>query len=45
MWYQLDKEINLINMKSFGTSAKSEDVIKHFELDEDSIYNKIKNDL
>ena len=45
MWYQLDKEINLINIKSFGTSAKSEDVIKHFELDEDSIYNKIKNDL
>lgn len=45
MWYQLDKEINLINMKSFGTSAKSEDIIKHFELDEDSIYNKIKNDL
>ena len=45
MWYQLDKEINLINMKSFGTSAKSENVIKHFELDEDSIYNKIKNDL
>lgn len=45
MWYQLDKEINLINMKSFGTSAKSEDVIKHCELDEDSIYNKIKNDL
>ena len=30
MWYQLDKEINLINMKSFGTSAKSEDIIKHF---------------
>ena len=45
MWYQLDKEINLINIKSFGTSAKSEDIIKHFELDEDSIYNKIKNDL
>lgn len=45
MWYQLDKEINLINMKSFGTSAKSEDVIKYFELDEESIYNKIKNDL
>lgn len=45
MWYQLDKEINLINMKSFGTSAKSEDVIKYFELDKESIYNKIKNDL
>lgn len=45
MWYQLDKEINLINMNSFGTSAKSEDVIKYFELDEESIYNKIKNDL
>lgn len=45
MWYKLDKEVKLLNINSFGVSAKSEDVIKYFDLDAQSIYDKIKIDL
>ena len=41
LWYKLDKDIELININTFGLSGPSNDVINHFELDSKSIFEKI----
>ncbi|MFI3307521.1 MAG: transketolase [Mycoplasmatota bacterium] len=42
VWYRYAKEKNIFNIKTFGTSAPSEDVYKEFNLNIDFIYNKMK---